>query len=71
MWQMKSEIFPMALGTSNVRAETLENNCKAKDRNELHSYMETNPNGTKTADNISPAFTGHHDSLPIYILHLC
>lgn len=40
---------------SNVRAETLENNCKAKDRNEYPSYMETNPNGRKTSDKVSPS----------------
>lgn len=32
---------------STVRAETLENNYKGKDRNGLHSYMETDPNEKK------------------------
>lgn len=32
---------------SSVHAETLENNYKAKDRNGLHSYTETDPNEKK------------------------
>lgn len=31
--------------TSNICVKTLENNCKAKDRNEFHRYRETDPDG--------------------------
>lgn len=41
--------------SSNVCAETLGGDRKAKDRNELHSYMETNPNGRKTSGKVFPS----------------
>lgn len=57
------EKWSISYGSRNIIAcaKTLENkkigkDCsKAKDRNGLHSYMETNPNGRKTCAEVFPS----------------
>lgn len=57
MMHVADEKWNISYGSQNgnVRTETLGGNCKAKEKNELHSYRKINPNGKKASDKAFPS----------------